>query len=916
MAILYKGYAQQKGFGANLVNVPDPSKKIREQGLVAMSHMKDEIEWNNKQSRRFVQQLESNAQQVAKAHETNFQISQDISQVVANQKWSNFETRIKESERKRASKKQQFQDLLSLTKTGAQLWKQYDAKLKKDADIYALGLYDEHGIGLKKLNAIKDISEEVWYDSVKREAALRAAGLDGVAPDVLDRVRSIGGYRAIAIAKQDARRYAMSKPAYYAEHYETELEVGGVKMSLENAKTSSQVETVLQQLDAQHRREMGDNAPSSKMLALGGGYVIMDQARATILRGKREDLKAESRKNANAPTKLLLNDFMGLSDSGYEDIPGGIMKTIHSLAGHTPDDPASGQELSDARQDVVGTLIYMLDEDELDWGDIQKLENHPIKDFKGGGEPTFGGIYKKDWQKLEDAGSKNVKRAQARVNADLIAHRVEDLKFKSELLTVSQTNPDASTWAKYHSIAIKNNWPDAASFASNQLTRGQSANNDKESIADVRQRLESGEYISDVTNYGASPEANVEMWKLINESNPLLPEAGGNQDLIESAVTDHLQGIIPKALTGNTSTTRIFANKEAVRLARQQYKIFMSKPGATHEGALDHALTYIQNKIHEPGSAWNKWLNKGTGQYEFKGFSLNGSGDPLTPDDDVVGKMIHDNPDSVYNQPILSKDALMRKSTILNKGGYAEVLPRAAFVQASQNKVKALELEQAQIEYYNKIAKENGEPLIPPYPKEYVQNVEKAYDMIHPTQQRLLDTYNYCDVNKAACNSGKSPLYNRPSLIKARTIMSETLGTGEDYNSTDKGNSLDRSDMGFNLSMMTLRQVLAGQADGKVVTVGRYQFDMEALKEAIELTGMPLNNKFTDVNQDLLFDAYFKRNGNKMSSNVKNENGRFILSSVHTSINSDKMDDLGFHAVAYIRPEAFAELERRNRYAA
>ena len=62
MAILYKGYAQQKGFGANLVKVPDPSDKIRQQGLRAMQGMEEQLAWNNKQATRIINTLEQNAQ--------------------------------------------------------------------------------------------------------------------------------------------------------------------------------------------------------------------------------------------------------------------------------------------------------------------------------------------------------------------------------------------------------------------------------------------------------------------------------------------------------------------------------------------------------------------------------------------------------------------------------------------------------------------------------------------------------------------------------------------------------------------------------------------------------------------------------------------------------------------------------------
>ena len=71
MAILYKGYAQQKGFGAYLVNVPDPSDKIRKQGLAALGHMKDQIDWNNKQAARLSDALVSNANLEEKQNAAN-----------------------------------------------------------------------------------------------------------------------------------------------------------------------------------------------------------------------------------------------------------------------------------------------------------------------------------------------------------------------------------------------------------------------------------------------------------------------------------------------------------------------------------------------------------------------------------------------------------------------------------------------------------------------------------------------------------------------------------------------------------------------------------------------------------------------------------------------------------------------------
>ena len=91
MAILYRGYAQQKGFGANLVNIPDPSKRIREQGLAALRGMQDELDWQNKQATRIQNALAENAQIEAQNRANNFQLRQSYSTAIHDQKQRNLQ---------------------------------------------------------------------------------------------------------------------------------------------------------------------------------------------------------------------------------------------------------------------------------------------------------------------------------------------------------------------------------------------------------------------------------------------------------------------------------------------------------------------------------------------------------------------------------------------------------------------------------------------------------------------------------------------------------------------------------------------------------------------------------------------------------------------------------------------------------
>jgi len=135
MAILYKGYAQQKGFGANLVKVPDPSEKIRRQGLETLRGMQQEVDWNNKQAGRVINALENNAQIEAKNRADNFKLRQSFSQAIHDQKDANLRAIATNAEARQRAQENKVKSLLALTKTGTDLYKKYDAKRKEDADI-------------------------------------------------------------------------------------------------------------------------------------------------------------------------------------------------------------------------------------------------------------------------------------------------------------------------------------------------------------------------------------------------------------------------------------------------------------------------------------------------------------------------------------------------------------------------------------------------------------------------------------------------------------------------------------------------------------------------------------------------------------------------------------------------------------
>ena len=911
MAILYKGYAQQKGFGSYLVDVPDPSKKIRQQGLEAMGHMKDAIDWNNKQASRLTEAFTDNANLESKVAKENFELGQDMNQMIHNQKMRNWDDRINADKAKKAHREKQIQSLLSLTKSGAQLWKAYDTSQKKAGSDYANMLWEEHGIGWKKLNAVQNLSEEIWHDSSAREAELTKLGMQGYSEDLLQRIRSVSGYKKIAIAKADARRWAKRRSEYYSSNWNTKVEIPGFGEADLDSARGDQVDTVLQLLDKRARDELGVNAPTSKIMASSGSYTLLEEARSTIRQQKKSLAISDALGEKNNDELLIIDDHIAIAPDGTRNVGAGIVKAIEYYAGPNP----SADDYRRAKKRVFSALQSGIKDGYWDASIFAKAGDHEFKHSSG--KVSIRKIFKNEWLAVEDALVNGTNREYNVANIAVKQNKVDDQKYLGEIMNISG-NLKAEDYTRMLSVARKNNWSNSQTFISNQLTRMQNNAADDQVLGIVQDRINSNRHMTrqEVIELGGSPAANSQAFQLLDANSKFLPESYGHEAELDSTIEALLESRIPTPVTGTQDYTRATAKTHALTLARSQYKAYMTKPGANPQDAKAHALQYIKERIFEKGGAFEKEYDKETGNWGFSIGMISGNADHLEMDATVVATKVQKDRGAIYNEPLMSVDALRVKSENLNKGIQQELLPRSVFIEStSKGVVNALETEQAQIAYYNKKLKEEGKPLIREYPEWYVKSVKDLYSNVNPSVIRLLNKYDYCKINQAACTSGMNPVYTKPAFDKARNIVRGTLGTNQagDYNATENGSSLDRADLkNVYITGANLKQITELQQKGLLVTAGRYQFTAEQLIEAANLAGIPLTERFDADTQNKLFDAYFKQHGPEMINNIQNLEDQQLLKDLHESVTSDKISSLKFNSPRTLSVAAYKELNRRG----
>ena len=915
MAILYKGYAQQKGFGSYLVNVPDPSKKIRDQGLQAMAHMKDAIDWNNKQASRLENQLVDNANLEAKQNKENFELGQDLNQIIFNQKERNWNDRIQAAQAKERAREKQWQAILSLTKSGTALYKAHKAHQKKAGEDYAHMLWEEHGVGMKNLNAIQDIKEGVWHNSSAREQELERLGLQGIPEDVLQELRSLNGYKRLAIASQAARRYANRRPQFYQDNWNTDVEIAGFgKVNLDNAK-ASQVDTVLQLLDKKAREEQGPNAPSSKIMASSGSYQILESARVTV----RNQKTAAARKDAVAERHndelIIIEEHVAPLRDGSVNVGAGLVKAIEYYAGPNPtpeDYRRATKRVFDAATEGVKSGYF----------DAQKFVGAGSHEFQhSSGKVSIDRVFKREWLALEDAMVNGTNREYNVANIAVQQKKADDRKYLSEIQDLDYEQLNATDLTHMLKIATKNNWDDSKRFLSNQLTRLNNNQADAEVIATVADAVRENRHLtpSEIRELGGSPVATQQAINMMNENSKFLPDRYGHADTIDDQLEAWLESRIPTPMTGKQDGTRSAAKDAILTKTRAQYRAFMTKPGATPEAALEHSLSYAKEQIFKTND-FKPEFDSVTGQWGFPIGKIRLGAQELEMDHDALGTKVQNDRSAIYNEPLMNPNALRLKSENLNKGINQELLPRSVFIEsASRGTIRALEAERAQIEYLNKKLKAEGKPLIRQYPDWYVKQVEDTYKKINTDVIRLLNKYDYCKVNQAACSSGTNPIYTRPAFEKSRNIVRGTLGTHErgDFNATEGKSSTERADLkNIHLTNASIAEITTLQERGLLQTAGRYQFTGEELLQAAELANIPLSTVFDADTQNKLFDAYFKVNGPTMINTMESEEDAFLLKDLHESVTSDKLSNLKFNSPRTLSVAAYKELRRRGYYAA
>ena len=789
---LYKGHATNRGFAANQIRIPDPSEKIRTQGLQQLRYMQDELDTKNKYARDLQEVFNQNIELEQRLRADQFQDRRDYSQQRAKHKWKQYETSINNARVKAEQKRKDWEAIMSLTKSGAQLIKQYDTKRKQDVDNFAAEIYRDYGVNREKFDAIRDWQKGIRVNDQNLNGMLNDLQLKNVPLDVIARIRRGGGYMQLAVGKLAAQRRARGLSQYFAQEANTELELpGGGKLTLSGARGQN-VDTALQELTARYfRDENGEQLFSSKMIELAGANKLIDEAKMGWRRRDTQRTVTEELKDQHKSTLTVIQDFIGFdAETGTVVGAAGIPAAVEHLAGGPN---ATAQQFKYAKRRVHAALLAGIKDGTIKWEQVKGLETLLVKHKSSTQKQPWSKLNRQEWIELEKAGLAADEHEEEAIKLKDSDLRREGREFYENMVKLNQEYegniPDNVMQSMMgYGSSRGTHFAKGVQYLQKAQAYGLSTINDKVGTKALLAKSERGEIITDedIERWNLSKSVEQQVRAQVNKYNTWLPQEGkdGTKERLNYRIETELNRIVDKKTSWHESVTwndtRIKANQDAARYYRTA-----RESGQSHEKAYEYARDMISQDIKTGGKDGYYEKTSKNGRHEFKG-ALAKKQDVIEINREQLYEELTTNPDLIFSKKYIDNTELRVLSAKANRGTWPEMHGTAMLIQSiTKGQVSAIDVMQAQLQQLiNEETQAGGAATTKLLPKAYVEKYKKTNELISPFAMHLLESYNLCDINKAciAQRDGtniNAPVYTQPIREKVETIVDVWYGKRE-----------------------------------------------------------------------------------------------------------------------------------------
>lgn len=895
-------FATQRGFGANLIKVPqDKADKIRKRGLQSLRYQEEDLKMINRQADRVISQFESNNRVEKEARESNFKLKQEYANTLAEARWRNFETKIKQNELD-SRRPDPLQQLLSITQKGQQLYGQIESNRRKDIDLYADTLYRDYDIGAAAAERIRNAKKTGRLDELlKEDAASNAVQNElGLKPDIpleiIERVGSGSGYLRVAIQNQAARRHVRNLKLTLPQHFNDEDVIPGLKpgQTYNNTQDPKVKELILNQLISNENLDTNGNKIFSNntfhLIGAHGPDGTINSIKASFIGASDEARRQRSYNDRHKPVLYRVKEFI---DQPQKYDGQGFQEAVwHMAGGQFVGDPnVSSEALAIGRHKVTESVIWGLKNQELTWGEVEQWGEAPVKQRGSNKTKKWKDQFRDEWLDIKKAGKDAVTLASKDYELRLGAKK-EELYDDMEGFEKSQIYDIETLTTLYRRTLEKGEvYAPLAQKILARMDKMRTTSNDKVVEARVKHLINTNQIVTDELLNGLSLGAQARLRSLADSNNANLPSGGGRDDdeRIEDYVDALLHRKIGTGLTGKESPTHDDAVRLAKDIASGYYKNIMISSGDPAK-AYDDAKSLITDYI-ETNSDFEV-IDNLDGTRSFRGVS---------PDRDLKAKDVlvdfgqwgielSDNPDLIFSKRYVSN--IESFSAKVNRGVNIEIPQSAMMIQSlTRGKISAIDVMVAQNELArNEEIKRKGSTNIQPLRKDYIQLYRNEENKIHPNLRSLLGPEIH-KTTQAYVGSNYLPPNTRHIYDKIAPIVS--VGSPNAIAGDDLKLKDSTEELGYNITDITIRESLRLMENGKFSSVGTGQWDYDRLLKASELANISLDTRLSDNIQRRLLNTTIKNSGIEgfPHANISEEDrSTFNESLLH--LNKEKVEDV------------------------
>jgi hypothetical protein len=843
----FKGYAQSLGFDP--VQAPDESSKILRAGQQEINNLEKTSQWNKQQRDEFQSALVRKNQLEIENRRTNFALESQWKRDYFDGILKNENTKTLSIQNSLDQNISNYALLGQFSDTAYKLVTEYKKKRDEQAELEGAAIVSETGVTLEQYQKLKAGEDQV--DAA--DTALQGLANNAPSAEIRARILGLSGRKLVGATKQWLIQGGQEYGAWVVENSRKPITVNGVQTTLDEARDKSpeQFAAASTVLKTEYlKRYTGISyAMQDKYLMEGMRRFEANDNAAYRERREKSLQLAEDVENTNTLiTEINKGQNPQAAIDWYMRGSGGDKAMI-----------------AVKRREMIGIYEKAAGAGQFGSQELEALEGHGIS--LGTAAPQrFGDLYGTELKGLRDA-VKGYNRAKAQEQEDALQNTEKEFQTKFyENKTQLGRNYNKAELRQLRSL-----WEQQVKTPVPGWLKSEESNESVSSeLADEQlQHLENYNMLTTTELYkGIYNNDTIAKWKeRASKNGAIAGVSASTKENTTKQIDQALKGTLESLGRGfNQNSSYYVARERANRDFNSRVKALFSSGTLSADQAYSQAAAEIAGEIAKGQTGQGAYALKGeiiNGKFQavlgekaaFAMASSNGTTSAQLKRSADIQRRVAVNPESLKTVKYLTEPEI-KQIQAFAKSGSGSLPPLLSSISSNLKNVSIFDVADAQMVAYGLT------PISRP-------STAKLYDEISPEVRSMLTWRPSRARTVQALERSGQPYAPLLDLIASNESHTTDPGNkGYDaFNRKGAGGTYPRSNSlnGTKISQLTVGEIMAEQAAGRLYAVGRYQYIPSTLASRVQKGIINTSDIFNAQTQDKL-----------AISSIKNKASRFF----------------------------------------